>query len=337
MLWTLGADTKCYLKNKNSGPVSIGDQLVSVSDKERNENRMQLKVFFDYIRYLARQGHALRGHDENADSSNRGNFVELLEFAKKYLEPEVASKFERRYGHYASHDIQNECIDLLGRYIKDDIRDGVKRSNYFSLLVDETKDASKKEQMCIILRYFDEVGGKIKERAIGTYHMKSLTADSLTKGILEQIDSLGVDMKNCVAQCYDGASVMSGWATGVQARIRDVYPQAIYIHCHAHRLNLVLVNSMKIDHDVANFLDLIQSLYNFIANSNTRNELFKKAQLELNQKLLTLERSVPTRWFYYRNCIKKIIQRFDAIVSVLDVSAAESPEAFCLQAHLIVF
>ncbi len=35
-----------------------------------------------------------------------------------------------------------------------------------------------------------------------------------------------------VSQGYDGASVMSGVNTGVQQRIREVVPQAIYVHCH---------------------------------------------------------------------------------------------------------
>ena len=63
-------------------------------------------------------------------------------------------------------------------------------------------------------------------------------------------------MNNCVAQCYDGASVMSGTVSGVHARIRELYPQAMDNHCHAHRLNLLIVNSMKFKKDVANFFSV---------------------------------------------------------------------------------
>ncbi len=31
-------------------------------------------------------------------------------------------------------------------------------------------------------------------------------------------------------------------SAGVQQRIREVVPQAIYVHCHAHCLNLVIVD-----------------------------------------------------------------------------------------------
>ena len=45
-----------------------------------------------------------------------------------------------------------------------------------------------------------------------------------------------------VAQCYDGASVMSRNVTGVQTRFREVHRSAVYVHYHAHRLNLVIVD-----------------------------------------------------------------------------------------------
>ena len=44
------------------------------------------------------------------------------------------------------------------------------------------------------------------------------------------------------AQCYDGASVMSDHLSGVQQRIKEHCARAIYIHCFAHRLNLVVVD-----------------------------------------------------------------------------------------------
>lgn len=47
-----------------------------------------------------------------------------------------------------------------------------------------------------------------------------------------------------IAQCYDGASVMSGHLNGLQVRIKEVAPQAVFVHCLAHRLNLVLQQSV---------------------------------------------------------------------------------------------
>ena len=43
-----------------------------------------------------------------------------------------------------------------------------------------------------------------------------------------------------VAQCYDGAAVMSSGQNGVQAKVKERAPIALFLHCRAHRLNLVL-------------------------------------------------------------------------------------------------
>uniref|UniRef100_A0A1X7VM51 HAT C-terminal dimerisation domain-containing protein n=1 Tax=Amphimedon queenslandica TaxID=400682 RepID=A0A1X7VM51_AMPQE len=55
----------------------------------------------------------------------------------------------------------------------------------------------------------------------------------------------GLDPKNIVSQGYDGASVMSGKNSGVQKLIKELAPQAEYVHCRTHCLNLVLVDCCK--------------------------------------------------------------------------------------------
>lgn len=48
-----------------------------------------------------------------------------------------------------------------------------------------------------------------------------------------------------MAQTYDGAAVMSGAVGGVQAHFQKKHPEAIYVHCYAHELNLVLCYTCK--------------------------------------------------------------------------------------------
>ena len=62
-------------------------------------------------------------------------------------------------------------------------------------------------------------------------------------------------MMNCVAQCYDGASVMSGRFGGVQKKVQEIVGKnCIYVHCYAHRLNLIVVSTASCIEDVRNFL-----------------------------------------------------------------------------------
>jgi hypothetical protein len=64
------------------------------------------------------------------------------------------------------------------------------------------------------------------------------------------VSAIYSSFKNCnlnmdTLNMYDGASVMSGHIGGVQAKIKEDYPYAIYTHCMAYRLNLVVVDLCK--------------------------------------------------------------------------------------------
>ena len=70
------------------------------------------------------------------------------------------------------------------------------------------------------------------ERFIGFIVLEELDAKSLAEKIVHETENLGLNMQNCVAQCYDGASVMSGKFKGVQARTKEIVgEQCTYIHC----------------------------------------------------------------------------------------------------------
>jgi hypothetical protein len=55
-------------------------------DQARIEYWTCLNALIDCIRFLLRQGLAFRGHDESKDSSNQGNFLELLRFLADHNE-----------------------------------------------------------------------------------------------------------------------------------------------------------------------------------------------------------------------------------------------------------
>ena len=81
----------------------------------------------------------------------------------------------------------------------------IKKAKYFPMLVDETKDQSRKEQLSIIIRFLD--GEIIQERCCGTYHMQKLDAESLANFILKKLDELGLELSDCIAQCHDGQAL----------------------------------------------------------------------------------------------------------------------------------
>lgn len=200
---------------------------------------MQLPILA--VLYLGKQELAFRGHDESLSSSYHGNFKELLETYVPISPVDLQEHYKKIKTVFAgnSKTIQNEIIDCISQYLDEFVEDGIKEAKFFSIQVDDTTDIVKKSQCSMIIRFVNSAG-KLTELFLGFYNVSSSrTADALFNVVTQCLEKYNYRTK-LVGQCIDGASVMSGQLNGLQAKIKEVAPQAVFIHCLAHRLNLVL-------------------------------------------------------------------------------------------------
>lgn len=129
----------------------------------------------------------------------------------------------------------------------------------------------------------------------------------------------GLDPQCIVSQGYDGASVMSGRCRGVQKLIRDSVPHAIYIHCQAHVLNLVLVDSVKSIPEAEEFFALLEALYVFISTSKAHTiYLAKQKEMYPKKPVRELKRLSDTRWTCRYEAINAVSHTFEALMCTLD-------------------
>lgn len=70
--------------------------------------------------------------------------------------------------------------------------------------------------------------------------------------------------------------VVGRW-NGLQAKIREPCKYTFFLHCWAHKLNLVEVEVSKGHIDVSIFFYIVQSLHNLISNSSKLKESLKPA------------------------------------------------------------
>ncbi|XP_011410063.1 PREDICTED: zinc finger MYM-type protein 1-like [Amphimedon queenslandica] len=285
--------------------------------------------------FVTEQLGTLRGHRENADSTNRGNFLEILSLLSKY-DDIVRVRLEKgpRNAINTSHSIQNTIINRMATIVRNKICDCIQQAGYFSILVDETKNISKNEQMSISIRYLDQDSHSIKECFLTFVIASNLTAEYLSKYILDTLSLYNLDAKLLVSQGYDGASVMSGCVSEVQKRIRDVAPQAIYVHCHAHCLNLVLVDCVKSNSHCSDFFSL-QSLYNFMSTSKSH-VVFMEKQKELypDKQPTQLQSLSETRWACRYLSLEAIVSTFDAVLATLESIGEGSDKQKAVEASL---
>ena len=201
-------------------------------------------------------------HRESDKSQRRGNFLELLSLIAQH-DPVIKARIEDlpNNAKYTSPDIQNSLINIMASGVQEIIYNNICAAGFYLLLADETKDISKREQLAIVLWYVDPVA--IHEHFLTYVESTSLDAESLSSYLLTTLRDLKLDPTRIISQGYDGASVMSGRCSGVQKRIREVAPHAVYIHCYAHNLNLALVDCVKGNSDAREFFSLITRSIHF--------------------------------------------------------------------------
>ena len=74
---------------------------------------------------------------------------------------------------------------------------------------------------------------------------------------------------------------MSGCVAGVHVLLKKDMPNSIYIHCAAHRLNLVINDTCKVVCYVWDYFSIIAHIYSFFTESGVTNTYFKQAQMDL--------------------------------------------------------
>ncbi|XP_074353056.1 uncharacterized protein LOC141692224 [Apium graveolens] len=207
----------------------------------KREYRTRLSASVDYIRYLLRQGIAFRDHDDSNDSKNQGNFLKFL----KFLAIGAA----------------------VGKNSPGDI--------FFTILVDESRDVSIKEQMIVVL-YFVNKNGCIVERFIGICHVQDTSASSLKLSIDSLLAKHGLSISRIRGQGYDGASNMRGQFNGLKSLIIRENESAYYIHCFAHQLQLTLVAIERHNIHVGSLFNMMSNVVNVVGASCKRRDALRE-------------------------------------------------------------
>ncbi|KAJ6811556.1 zinc finger MYM-type protein 1-like [Iris pallida] len=301
------------------------------TSEQIKNNQFRLKVSIDIVRWLTFQGCAFRGRDESLSSINRGNFLEMLSFLCPYNEKvaDVVGKAPKN-ASYTSSMIQKEILHVYSIRVKNAIREEIGDGKY-SVIVDEARDESKREQMSIVLRFVDG-DGFVRERFFGLVHVSDTKALTLKHALYSALSYHNLDIQNIRGQGYDGASNMRGEFNGLQSLILGDCLYAYYVHCFAHRLQLALVASSKEVVFINQFFVKLVSIVNIVGASCKRHDQLQAAQASdiaymisidelesgrgLNQ-IGTLQRAGDTRWSSHLRSISSLIKLFSATCQVL--------------------
>ncbi|KAJ8044775.1 Zinc finger MYM-type protein 1 [Holothuria leucospilota] len=173
--------------------------------------------------------------------------------------------------------------------------------------MDEATDVTHHEQAAIIVRYVDK-DMTIQERLIWVTAVENTTAENLLQTLLGALKMVEIDTSKIVSQCYDGAANMSGGISGVQSRLKEIQPSAIYMHCFGHCLNLVIADAMAEVQSTRNFFGSVQSIYNFIESSPHRHAILESV----------MKRLLTDKWTCRAEAVNSIVENLQSILQALE-------------------
>ena len=329
---------------------SIDQQLDKQVHQRVAENRKRLKPIVSTIVFAGRMGLPLRGHRDSGSltvpetvediDAECGNLRALLQFRAVSGDEDLKEHLIscKKNATYLGMQSQNEIIGDIGDQIQQTIVKKIKKARFFTVIADETTDVSRKEQMSLCARFVTD--GRINEEFLAFVEVKDLTGSGLAEKILSTIRHLGLDPQDLVGQSYDGASAMSGVHSGVQSRVRELFPRAIWMHCASHCLNLVISSSSNVPAITAAD-GLINKVANHLRRSAKRSEVFKAAVEAVHPETshTVLPRLSDTRWVERHDAVLVFAELYDSIAMTLEQISQwndreAASEAICLLAAI---
>jgi len=294
---------------------SVAVQLSSQKANEQKNNRKMLCIVLNSLKYLVRQGLAVRGH--NDESGNLWQLLECRSADVKGLKSWISKK------QYLSHDIIDEQIKIMAVCLLDKILAKIHKAQYFSIIGDETRDISGKEQFAVSIRYVED-DYTVNEDIIALVDVDETDSATLAAELNKTLRKNGLLISNCCGQAYDGASNMSGRLNGVAARIQAIEKKAHYVHCTAHCLNLCLQDCGRNCAVIRDALTVATELATIIHGSPKRLAQFKCLQEEFSKGLPGLKPLCPTRWTVRTGAIHAVISNYPIIFLELEKIGTEA-------------
>ncbi|XP_075104564.1 uncharacterized protein LOC107786846 [Nicotiana tabacum] len=215
----------CYLFQDEGIHQGGGDSIQTSFDRQSTQTKLEykirLKASIEVVKLLLNQGLAFRGYREDESSLNKGNFLEiLLWYAERCdkirdLVLKKAPKNDQLTSHKIHKDIIIACKIETVKAIMNDLN-----GDLFTLLVDESYDVSRKEQLAIVMQYVNRCRS-VMEYFIGIVHVRNTTALCLKKAIVDYLAQHSLSLSYVRRQCYDGASNMQGALRGLKTLIQQ--------------------------------------------------------------------------------------------------------------------
>ena len=192
-----------------------------------------------------------------------------------------------------------EFVNALGTWVEESLLKWLHKAPFFSIMADECTDVTTIEEVIICCCWVES--GVPEEHFIEILPMKKANAESIYSTLVEYCRERNIQLGRLIGMGFDGAATFSGDKTGVQRRLKELSPHALFIHCHCHVLQLASVQAANATPGIKHVYTTLMTLWKFFHYSPKRAESLKEIQKALDLPELTIVNPSDTRWLAHEH------------------------------------
>lgn len=180
--------------------------------------------------------------------------------------------------------VRNMAVNVIAKSWKLELAQILKK-DFFSMIIDESTDKSKKKCLAIDARYVDYENKKILTSLFALPPIfkegeeAKAGAEQIQKCINNSLEQYGIPSNNVLACSFDNCNTMVGEKKGLKARLQENIPGIMCIGCSCHLIHTC--GKHALDVLPKKVITLINNFYNLMQSSN-KEHTFENLQKKMD-------------------------------------------------------
>lgn len=205
--------------------------------------------------------------------------------------------------------VQNISEHFFSKLIID-----IRKSNGFSLALDESTDNMDIAQLSVFVRFFLNGCGFTEQLLTVLPLEDKTTGEKIYNSITSFLRKHEIPMEKIISVSTDGAPAMSGAVNGLAGRLKRDNDNILFFHCIIHQAVLCC----KLPDDINSVMIRIMQLINYLkSHSSLRHRQLKQFLLEVNAEYGDLLTHNDVRWLSKGQALNRFWQLKDHVKDFL--------------------
>ncbi|XP_015270585.1 PREDICTED: zinc finger MYM-type protein 1-like [Gekko japonicus] len=277
--------------------------------KQMQDARKALLTILSSVRYLVCEGSEICSHDEE-----ESNLKQLLLLRAEDI-PQLKSWLNRTNYKWISPTIVNEMLEIMAHNVLRTLAREIRKAVYYSIIIDEITDITTQKQVSFCFRIATE-DMFVKEFFFGFYE----TAETLSSVLNDILCHFDLSLDRCRGQCYDGALHVARHLSEVQALVKAEEPRALYVHCFANVVNLVVQDMSENVTMCRSFLSELSDMITFVKTSPKCLAFSKHFQQAEN---INLRQFYSTGWTVRAASLEAVASNYGELIQLFENVSSE--------------